>query len=69
MAEEWFKGSLVIFGCLCAYLALLGCILCGACRGAAKARKRRKQNEFELQTFKQAAAEAGHPIEEGEELD
>merc|ERR1711871_1231604 len=48
IGERWFMAVVLSSIAIVVYLALLICILCGACRGAAKAKKRRRQNELEL---------------------
>ena len=54
-----YAALIVAVGLLGCCGALL-CVLCCACRGAATARKRRKQNIFELETLKAAEREAQH---------
>ena len=59
ISDRWFLGMLLAGLGVLAYLCLLLCLLCNACRSATKAHRRRKQNEFELETLKEAEREAG----------
>jgi len=58
---SWYGATMLTTGLALGYLSLLILLLCGACRGAAKAKKRRKKNDFELQMLNQAEREAGRP--------
>lgn len=52
---SWYGATMLTTGLALGYLSLLILLLCGACRGAAKAKKRRKKNDFELQMLNQGA--------------
>ena len=58
IGNDYFQPMLWSTVGMLAYLVLVGCCLCAACRGAARARKRRKQHEFELMSLEAAEREA-----------
>lgn len=59
LSARWFTVLLVVGFVVLGYLVALVCILHAACKGAAKAKKRRKQAKDELQILHHARMEAG----------
>jgi len=59
LVSDWLTPTWVVGLAICSYLALLVILLCGACRGASKAKKRKKKNDFEMQVLTTAQREAG----------
>ena len=66
---DWVTAVTLVSAALLAYLTLLLCLVCGACRGAVREKKRRKQNEFELETLKAAEREAGGSTSDEAQVD
>ena len=55
MTKTWAVGL-----ALCIYLSLFVVVLCLACRGATKAKKRKKKNAFEMTVLEHRELEASH---------
>lgn len=55
---SWVTPVRIAFLAICIYFVLLLLLLCGACRGAAKAKKRRKKHEFEMVVMEARMKEA-----------
>ena len=60
LRSQWMTKTWAVGLALCIYLSLFLVVLCLACRGATKAKKRKKKNAFEMTVLEHRELEASH---------